>query len=84
MSGPRSRLRAEAETRARPRFDLRTFHDRVLENGNGAAALRERVEARDRERAADTRLTRCRRAGGDPVVHHDGRQLWPAIVDAVD
>ena len=39
-------LRAEAETALGPRFDLRTFHDRVLENGNvSLPLLRERVEA---------------------------------------
>lgn len=40
------RLRAEAEQRLGSRFDLRAFHDQVLENGNvSLPVLRERVEA---------------------------------------
>jgi uncharacterized protein (DUF885 family) len=39
------RLRAAAERALGPRFDLRAFHDRVLENGNVTLpVLRERVE----------------------------------------
>jgi uncharacterized protein (DUF885 family) len=40
-----TRLRAAAERSLGPRFDLRSFHDRVLENGNvPLPVLRERVE----------------------------------------
>jgi uncharacterized protein (DUF885 family) len=39
------RLRGEAERALGPRFDLRTFHDRVLENGNvPLPVLRDRIE----------------------------------------
>ena len=40
------RLRAEAKARLGSKFDIRTFHDRVLENGCvPLALLRTRVEA---------------------------------------
>jgi uncharacterized protein (DUF885 family) len=40
------RLRAEAEAALGPRFDLRAFHDHVLENGNvPLPVLREKIEA---------------------------------------
>jgi len=40
------RLRQEAQTRLGPRFDIRQFHDRVLESGNvPLLVLREHIEA---------------------------------------
>ena len=40
------RLRQEARTRLGPRFDIRQFHDRVLESGNvPLPVLREHIEA---------------------------------------